>query len=500
MARRQRKTQMARKTNYGQLHHALGPQSVLSADNVAHIHDNAQRALQDLGISILLPEAREMLRTAGADVQDHMVYFPKDMVENALSTAPKRYTMRAPDPNKDQEIYLGRQLFASSGGCPNAYDRIRGRRPGDLESYREAIQLQQSFDIIHKLSPAPEPQDVPIHLRHLAMVETQIANADKALAIYARGRAQVDQMFELIQSALGVSDDEFRANPYCSTVINTNSPRLIDNPMAQGLIDFARAGQLTIVTPFCLAGAMAPITVAGALTLQHAEALAGITIAQTACVGAPVMYGGFGSNVDMKSGAPAFGTPTHMQMTLGSGQLARHIGLPWRSAAGTASNTHDMQGATENTMAIMATAMAHATLTLHTAGWLEGGLTFGYEKFINDIEVLQTLGHFSKGVDQSASAMSLDPIAEVMPGGHFFETGQTMERYGSEFYDPLIADLSNYGTWENAGAIPSQDRATALWQARLAKFTPPAGSAERLGRMSERLARMYETGGAPILD
>ena len=242
MARRQRKTLMVRKTNYGQLHHALGPQSVLSEDNVAQIHENALRVLQELGISILLPEARDLLKSAGAHVQDHMVHFPRDMVENALQTAPKRYTMRAPDPAKDQEIYLGRQLFASSGGCPNAYDRIRGRRPGDLESYREAIQLQQSFDIIHKLSPAPEPQDVPIHLRHLAMVETQIANADKALAIYARGRAQVDQMFELIQSALGLSEDEFRANPYCSTVINTNSPRLIDNPMAQGLIDFARAG------------------------------------------------------------------------------------------------------------------------------------------------------------------------------------------------------------------------------------------------------------------
>ena len=155
MARRQRKTPRFRKTDYGQLHHALGPQSVLSEDNVAQIH------------------------------------------ENALHTAPKRYIMRAPESAKDQEIYLGRQLFASSGGCPNAYDRIRGRRPGDLKSYREAIQLQQSFDIIHKLSPAPEPQDVPIHLRHLAMVETQIANADKALAIYARGRAQVDQMFDL---------------------------------------------------------------------------------------------------------------------------------------------------------------------------------------------------------------------------------------------------------------------------------------------------------------
>ena len=236
MARRQRKTPIVRKTNYGQLQHALGPQSVLSEDNVACIHENALRVLHDLGISILLPEARDLLKSAGARIQDHMVHFPWDMVENALQTAPKRYTMRAPDPAKDQEIYLGRQLFASSGGCPNAYDRIRGRRPGDLESYREAIQLQQSFDIIHKLSPAPEPQDVLIHLRHLAMVETQIVNADKALAIYARGRAQVDQMFELIQSALGLSEEEFCANPYCSTVINTNSPRLIDNPMAQGFV------------------------------------------------------------------------------------------------------------------------------------------------------------------------------------------------------------------------------------------------------------------------
>jgi len=500
MARRQRKTPMVHKTNYGQLQHALGPQSVLSEDNVANIHQNALRVLQELGISILLPEARDLLKLAGARVQDHIVFFPRDMVANAIKTAPKRYFMRAPDSGKDQEIYLGRQLFASSGGCPNAYDRIRGRRPGDLESYREAIQLQQSFDVIHKLSPAPEPQDVPIHLRHLAMVETQIANADKALAIYSRGRAQVDQMFDLIQTALGLSDDEFRTDPFCSTVINTNSPRLIDNPMAQGLIDFARAGQLSIVTPFCLAGAMAPITVAGALTLQHAEALAGITIAQTASAGAPVMYGGFGSNVDMKSGAPAFGTPTQMQMTLGSGQLARHIGLPWRSAAGTASNTHDMQAASENTMAIMAAAMAQATLTLHTAGWLEGGLTFGYEKFINDVEVLQTIGHFSKGIDQSASAMSLAPITEVIPGGHFFETGQTMERYGSEFYDPLVADLSNFGTWETAGSVPSQERATSLWQAQLAEFTPPTGSTERLGRMVERLAQMREAGGAPILD
>ena len=498
MARRPRKQPTSVKNNYAQLSHILAPQSIFSDDHIEQIHANALTILQDLGIKILFDEARDLLQKAGAHVLEEMVFFPRDMIEHALMTAPKRYVLRAPNSQNDQAIFLGRQLFASSGGCPNAFDRIRGRRPGNLDSFRDAIQLQQSFDIIHKLSPAPEPQDIPLHLRHLAMTETQLANADKALALYARGRAQTQQMFELIQSALDLSDDQFFADPYCSTVINTNSPRLIDIPMAEGIIDFARAGQLTIITPFCLAGAMAPITVAGALTLQHAEALAGITLAQMAKSGAPVMYGGFGTNVDMKSGAPAFGTPTHMQMTLGTGQLARHIGLPWRSAAGSASNTHDMQSASENTLGLMATTLAQTTLTLHAAGWLEGGLTFGYEKFINDIETLQTLGHFSKGVDQSDLALTLDPITQVSPGGHFFETPQTMARYATEFYDPTIADLSNFGTWESAGAQPSQDRATKIWQSVLNQFTPPSGTRIRIERITDMLAHFREMGGAAI--
>jgi trimethylamine--corrinoid protein Co-methyltransferase len=498
MAHRPRNKPKLQTKNFAHLTHFLEPQAIISSDAIASIHANALDILQNLGISILLPEARDLLGKAGAKVADTMVYLPKDMVEDALTSAPKKYTLKAPNPEHDQDIYLGRQLFASSGGCPNAYDRIRGRRPGDLASFRDAIQLQQSFDVIHKLSPAPEPQDVPIEVRHLAMIETQLANADKALALYARGRAQTQQMFQLVETALGLTGGEFINDPYCSTVINTNSPRLIDIPMAEGIIDFARAGQLTIITPFCLAGAMAPITVTGALTLQHAEALAGITLSQIAQKGSPVMYGGFGTNVDMKSGAPAFGTPTHMQMTLGTGQLARHIGLPWRSAAGAASNTHDMQSASENTLAMMATAMAQATLTLHAAGWLEGGLTFGYEKFINDLEVLQTLGHFSKGVDQTESATTIEPITQVLPGGHFFETPQTMARYSSEFYEPLVADLSNFGTWENAGAHPSQDRATTIWQNVLANFSAPKGSHDRIDRIENMLIKMRASGGAPI--
>ena len=499
--RRSKSKDQPRKHNYTNLEHLFSPQAILSDDCINQIHENALGLLEEIGILILLPEAIDLLKKDGATVNnDGLVAVPRDLVLNSIQLAPKRYLLRAPNPKNNLDIRLGRQFFSSSGGCPNAHDRIRGRRPGCKESFRDAVQLQQSFDIIHKLSPAPEPQDVPIQLRHYTILQTQLENADKPLAVYARGRAQTEQIFELIKESLQITETDFQLSPYCSTVINTNSPRLIDIPMALGLIDFARSGQLSIITPFCLAGAMAPITVVGALTLQHTEVLAGLTLSQIAKPGAPIMYGGFGSNVDMRSGAPAFGTPTHVQMTLGTGQLARLLGLPWRSAAGSAANIHDMQASGENTLGLMATAMAQTTLTLHAAGWLEGGLTFGYEKFINDIEVLQVFGHLSKGIDQTAEALSTDPIREVLPGGHFFETKQTMARYSTEFYEPLIADLSNYGNWKNKGAITSEERATQIWQSILKNFKPPTEAFERVGRIEDSMQKMIEIGGVPIND
>ncbi|MDB9839751.1 trimethylamine methyltransferase family protein, partial [Planktomarina temperata] len=314
-----------------------------------------------------------------------------------------------------------------------------------------------------------------MHLRHYAMMQTQMGLGDKAVTVYGRGRQQVQECFEIIQTALGLSAAEFSDAPYCSTVINTNSPRMLDKPMAQALIDFARAGQMCIVTPFCLAGAMAPITIAGALTLQHAEALAAITLNQLAKPGAPVMYGGFGSNVDMKSGAPSFGTPEHIQMSIGSGQLARHIGLPWRSAAGAAANTNDMQATHETVMSLWGCLQANATMVIHAAGWLEGGLTFGFEKFIQDIEALQAIAHLCKPVAADAAAIGLDAIEQVAPGGHFFETDQTLNNYSTAFLEPINADLSNFGTWQKNGALTAEARATAKWQAILHDFTAPAG-------------------------
>ncbi len=466
------------------------------------MHEAALTMLETLGIKILLPEARQVLAAAGAivDEDSQMVYFGRDIVQAALKTAPRSFRLRAANPIRERQYEPGALIFTAGSGCPNATDMERGRRPGSLRDFEEAIRLQQSFDVIHKHGPSAEPQDVPIQNRHYAMIRAQMTLGDKPMFVYARGRGQIEQSLELIQLGLGLSDDVFKDGVWATTVINTNSPRQIDKPMAQGIIDFARAGQMSIITPFCLAGAMAPVTVAGALTLQHGEALACITLAQIANPGAPVSYGGFSSNVDMKSGAPAFGTPEHVKMQLGSGQLARLIDLPWRSAAGSASNMADAQGATENVMGVWGALQSNATMVVHSAGWLEGGLSFGYEKFITDIEALQTVAELCSPTPADAAAIGLDALAEVEPGGHFFAAQHTMDRYDTAFYEPIVADLSNFGLWSESGGKSAAERALDVWKNTLRDYRPPAGS----GEIADRIARYIEdheaAGGAAVLD
>ncbi|MEZ5753863.1 MAG: trimethylamine methyltransferase family protein [Paracoccaceae bacterium] len=482
---------------YGVLRHPFAAQRAFSDDEVAAIHDTALRVLEELGIRVLLDEARAILRAGGALVDEGslMVRIGRDMVAEALRVAPRSIRLRAADPAHERVFEPGAMLFMAGSGCPNVTDRVRGRRAGSRESFLETLRLQQSFDVIHMHGPSAEPQDVPVNLRHYALMGDQLANGSKPLFVYARGRGQVEEAFHMIRLARGLDEAGFRDGVWATTVINTNSPRQIDVPMARGIIDFARAGQLSLITPFCLAGAMAPVTVSGALVLQHAEALAGIVLAQMAAAGAPVAYGGFSSNVDMKSGSPAFGTPEHIRANLGSGQLARFIGLPWRSATGAASNVPDAQGAAETAMALWGAVLAQATVTVHAAGWLEGGLTFGYEKFICDVEALQIMAEMARPAPADAAALAFDAIAEVPPGGHFFGTQHTMERYQTAFYAPLVADLSNHGAWTEAGGLRADERATAIWQKVLAEFRPPRACDWAAGRLAKWVADRRQAGG-----
>jgi trimethylamine--corrinoid protein Co-methyltransferase len=483
---------------YRRLRNPFTPQPVFSDDRIQAIHETALRVLEELGLKVLLPEARQLFASAGAIVDEEslMVRIGRDIVEAGLASAPRSFEARAGDRSRDVLLETGTLAFVAGSGTPNATDIERGRRAGSLADFEDLTRLTQSFDVLHMQAPYVEPQDVPIHLRHLQMMRTQLTLSDKFPFVYARGRPQVLDCFEMIRRARGLSEAEFAATAHCYTIINTNSPRQLDIPMAQGIIDFARAGQISVITPFCLAGAMAPITVAGAITLQHAEALAGIALAQITRKGAPVVYGSFSSNVDMKSGAPAFGTPEHFKATLGSGQLARHLGLPWRGGGGSAANISDVQAANETQMALWGAVMAGCTLLVHSAGWLEGGLVFSYEKMITDLEVLQSVAELCVATPADADAIGFDAIAEVSPGGHFFATAQTMARYRNAFYEPLVADLSNYGNWTEAGSKTATERAQGVWRRIVAEFQPPAATEGIAEILDPFIAQRTEEGGA----
>lgn len=492
--------QISNSVSYRELTHSLSPQKLFTDEKIAALHDTALEALETLGIVFLLPEARTIFEKSGAIITGETVKIGRDIVDDALSQCPKTIEIKAPLPQYDRIYDKNCLLFAPAGGCPNVSDRLRGRRPGNADSYSEAVKLTQMMDVMHVQTVAPEPQDIPLHLRHIFMTETQLGYCDKFMSVYARGSAQTMQIFEMISTALDIDETSFKQHPHCMTVVNSNSPRIFDKSMSQALIDFAEYGQLSVITPFCLAGAMAPITIEGALLLQHMECLAGITLSQLVRSGAPVSYGGFASNVDMRSGSPAFGTPEHIKMQIVSGQLSRYIGLPWRSAAGSASNCVDAQGNLENTNAIWGALLSNANLVLHSAGWLEGGLTFDFEKFITDCETLQIAAEIGLTRSDDEMQRALSAIAETKPGGHFFDNSHTMNLYKDAFYKPINADLSNHGAWKDAGGLRSDQRASETWKNLLNDYAPSASAQMRAERLAPLTEKFRNSGGAQPLD
>lgn len=490
----------ARKVYYHRLRNPFAPQAAFSEDRIAAIHDTALRVLEELGVRVLLPEARRIYADAGARVDEdsQMVFLGRDIVEAAIAAAPRAFTLYGAVPGRDLQMELGTLAFQSGAGAPNTTDLRRGRRPGNLRDVIELTKIVQHFDAIQMLSPGVEPQDIEAHLRHYAFTRAQLTLSDKIPFIFSRGTPQVMDCFEMLRDFRGLSDADFQARPHCYTIINTNSPRQIDIPMAQGLIDFARHGQPSIVTPFCLMGAMAPVTVAGALTLSHAEALAAVALTQLARPGAPVLYGAFASNVDMKSGAPAFGTPEQVKASLGSGQLARLLGLPWRNAAGCAANTNDAQAAHETEISTWGALLSGATVVIHAAGWIEGGLTVSYEKLITDMEMVQVMAELCAETSAGDADIAFEALKEVQPGGHFFGCAHTMERYATAFYEPLVADWSNFGTWTERGAKDASTRATTIWERIVDEHEAPASvRPDRVAALDDFIARRSAEVGAP---
>jgi trimethylamine---corrinoid protein Co-methyltransferase len=485
---------------FRRLRNSFPPFEIVSADQIEAIHAASLRVLAEIGMNFLLPEAREVLEAAGAEVEPAgpRVRFDPAFVEERIRTAPSAFALHARNPERSTRIGENWINFAIIGSAPNVSDLEGGRRMGNFVDYCNLIKLGQCLNVAHLIGGYPvEPVDLPPATRHLDAVAAMATYADKNLYGYALGAVRMRDAIEIARIARGISQAQLLREPSLFTVVNANSPLQYDGPMLEGVIEMARANQPVVITPFTLAGAMAPITIAGALVQQNAEALAGIAFAQCVNPGCPVMYGGFTSNVDMRTGAPAFGTPEYAKATLIGGQLARRYRLPYRASNATASNAPDAQAAYESEMSIWPCVLAHCNLVKHGLGWLEGGLCASYEKLILDAEMLQMMAAFLEPLETDDDALALEAIREVGPGSHFFQASHTLARYERAFYAPLLSDWRNFETWTEDGALDATRRANRIWKTLLAEYQAPPMDPAVAEELAAFVARRKEEGGAP---
>ena len=476
------------------------PTEPLAEEGVRAIHEGAMRILEEIGIDFLNAEARAVLKAAGCDVapEGARVRMDRGFVLEKLRSAPQSFTVTPRNPERAITIGGDRMVFGNVSSPPNCSDLDRGRRAGDRESYRELIKLTQSFNCIHFAGGYPvEPVDIHASIRHLDCLFDKLTLTDKVAHAYCLGAERVEDVMEMVRIAGGLGHEAFDAAPRMYTNINSSSPLKHDWPMLDGAMRLARRGQPVIVTPFTLAGAMAPVTLAGAVTQAVAEALAAIALLQEIRPGVGVGIGSFTSNVDMKSGAPAFGTPEYMRATQMTGQMARFYGLPLRASNACAANAPDAQAAWESAFSLWACVSSRVNMVYHAAGWLEGGLCASYEKFVMDCETIQQIVHYMGGVSAGPDDIAVDAIAEVGPTGHFFGVGHTQERYETAFYGPFLSDWRNYETWAEAGAAQTAERANGIWKKMLAEFEPPPMDEAVREELSAFVERRKREGGAP---
>jgi len=453
-----------------------GPTAVLSDEQVERIIDGALTVLETQGMRFLEASSRKQLAMEGADVDEatRMVCFDRNLVKEKLALAPTAFGLRARNPEHDLIVGGDHIIFASVGGPAFCSDLDKGRRPGTYAEMCDYLRLVQSLNIVHQEGGgAFEAMDLPGESRHLDLYLAQIRLTDKNCQSYALGGQRSRDSIEMACIALQTDRAGLTKDPALLGIINTNSPLQLDIPMTEAIQELAGAGQVCCMTPFTLAGSMSPATLAGTLVQQTAEVLAVVTYAQIVRPGAPVMYGSFASNVDMRSGAPALGTPEYTKAAQASGQIARHLGLPFRSSNTTVSNCVDGQAVYESEMSLWGSIMGGAHLVNHAAGWLEGGLTASFEKLILDAEMLQMMAEYLRPIEVTDDELALDAIAEVEPGGHHFGTSHTLARYETAFYSPLMSNRQNFEAWKEAGSIDSGTRANAIWKQLLQEYTQP---------------------------
>ena len=474
----------------------MAPAELLSPDQIEAVHEASLLVLRDTGMDVLNAEARRLLADAGATVTEERVRFDPEMIEDHLASAPSEFDFHSRNPDRTLRMGGPWVAFSAVASAPNVSDVAGGRRTGNRMDHANLVRLAQVLNTVHLLGGYPvEPTDIHPSVRHLHATHDQLVLSDKPIHAYSLGAQRNRDCLEMVRIARGVSHDQLEAEPSIVSIINTSSPLRLDDPMAQGIIEYSGRNQLIVVTPFTLAGAMAPVTLAGALVQQNAEALAGIAFTQVVRRGAPVMYGGFTSNVDMKSGSPAFGTPEYLKAAIIGGQLARRYGIPYRSSNVSAGNALDAQSAYESVFSLWGAITGGANLVKHAAGWMEGGLVASYEKMVLDADLLGMVSEFLQPLDLDPESLAVAAIDEVGPGGHFFGIDHTQSRFRNAFFHPMLSDWRNYESWVEAGSPTTDQKMSELVHQLLAEHVDPPMDPDRRAELDEFVARRVAEGG-----
>ena len=449
---------------------------VLNDEALETIEYNAETVLEEIGIEFRdFPEALELLRNAGADIDGERVRFPRGMCRSIIrASAPSEYIQHARNPDRNVVIGGDRTVLVPAYGSPFVRDLDDGRRYATLGDFQNFIKLAyMSPGLHHSGGTVCEPVNIPVNKRHFDMVYSHIKYSDKPFMGSVTHPERAEDSVAMAKIVFG--DDFVEENTVMTSLINANSPMTFDATMLGAATVYARHNQATLISPFLLAGAMSPVTVAGTVIQILAEALAGIAYVQLVRPGAPVIFGTFAAAVSMQSGAPTFGTPEPSLVVYAAAQLARRLGLPFRSGGGLcASKIADAQAAYESANTLQTSALAGVNFMLHTAGWLEGGLAMGYEKFIMDADQANMIAKLLEGVDMSDNGQAMDALREVGPGSHFLGATHTQANFETAFYRSNTADNNSFEQWEIEGSQDAAQRANRIWKQMLDDYEPPA--------------------------
>ncbi len=448
---------------------------ILNAEALQIIEWNADTILDEIGVNFVEnPAALQRWRNAGADVKGERVHIPRGLARKLCSTAPASFTQHARNPGRNVEIGGRNLVLAPVYGPPFVRDAEGGRRYATLADFRNFVKLgYMSKWLHHSGGTVCEPTDIPVNKRHLDMVLAHMTLSDKP---YMGSVTEPSRAADTVAMSKILFGSEFvDQNTVITSLININSPMTFDGIMMGALEVYAEANQATIVSPFIVGGAMAPVTVAGTLTQVLAEVLAGVAYSQLVRPGAPVIAGAFVTSIDMNSGAPTFGTPEAAHITYGAGQLVRRLGLPYRSGgAFCGSKLPDAQAAYESANSLNMALLAGVNFMLHACGWLEGGLVSSYEKFVMDADQLGTLHHLAQGVHMDVNGQAMDAIREVGPGGHYLGCEHTQANFKTAFWRSDLFDYKPFETWSEEGARDTQTLAGERVKKMLGDYVQPS--------------------------